>query len=308
MQEVPSAPNSSENFVEFKEAYQAVVFIDYSSYSVYFGAPSVIGSAYLPNTGPRLGVEFDTKSVGLSLSLALPPPEGEVDRRGYSRSAGIIFNKYWRNFGIDAYDQTYHGLYADNPYSELGSTRSARLAQLPDATVVNIGINSYYVFDPNRYGLSAAFGLTENQQISGGSFLISGIYNHLDLSLGNTFIPGSGPLDPSALPDFSYGQFDTVGVAGGYGHYFKIQNWYLAGQALGGPALQLQRTSRPIEGYAANLTLALYANVNVAAGYNFGEYTVGTKILWQGLASEIRNLQFSTFLLSGNLFLARRFD
>lgn len=276
-------------------------------YSFYLGAPAVKGVAYLPNFAPRLGPRVVYRDVGATLTFSLPIPAAERTRRGDSKASSVIINSYWRQFAFDLYYQRYKGFYASSPWTELSVHKPERYSQMPDAQVINYGANGYIVFDPGRYSLKAAFDQTEFQTASGGSWLVSPFYNHLEMYLGNSFIPGSDPSAFPALPNLASGRFDTLGTGVGYGYTFVRNRFFLTGQAAYGPGFQYQRVRRSDGDRSGVYSLAAKLNVNAAAGWNYPAYAGGVKLLVDSVWARVQDTQVTSSLVSVQFFFGRRF-
>lgn len=276
-------------------------------YSFYLGAPSVNGVAYLPNFAPRVGPRLVYKDIGALVTLGLPLPENEKNRRGDSSYTNIILNSYWRQNAMDFYFQRFKGFYVASPLTELSGAKPDRYPQLPDARVFNMGLNWYHVLDPRRYSLKAAFDLTEFQTKSGGSWLYNPYYTHMEMFLGDKFLPGTDPNALSSIPNLAAGRFDTVGCTVGYGYSYIRDRFFAAGQAAWGPGLQMQRFQRSDGNDSEVLGLAAKLNLNIASGWNHETYVGGVKVLVDSLWAKVQDTQVSSSLVSAQFFFGGRF-
>jgi hypothetical protein len=300
-------PESKTEFLAFEQKHLFITSLDFSFYSFYLGAPDIYGSSYLPNYAPKLGLQYGYRGYGARIGIPLSPPPDEVDRRGPSKETNYILSRHWRSFGVDLYYQSYKGLYAHKPMADFSSDRPQRFPQLPDAFVSNFGVNAYHVFSPDRYSLEAAFSQSEFQTASGGSWLLSFYYNHVQLSTGDVFIKGTDPTAPNKPPDINSGIFDTLGAGGGYGYAYIKGRGFIAGQGVLGAGLQYQRVSRITEGPTETLSPAINISANISAGINEKTYLWGVRGFWYSLSSRIRELQIASNTVSGQLFFGRRF-
>ena len=291
--------------IEAKWLVQAVAEAPF--YSFYLGAPNIRGVAYLPNFAPRLGPRVVYRQVGETLTFSLPIPKIEVDRRGDSEANSFILNSYWRQFAYDLYYQHYQGFYSASPFTELSFRKPSRYPQMPDARVVNYGINAYWVLRPEKYSLKAAFDQNEFQMESGGSWILNPYYGHLRMFLGGRFVPGS---DSSALPDLpnlSTANFDTTGLAVGYGYTYIKNHLFFSGQAAYGPGLQYQDIDQKDGGDRHVLSLAAKLNVNAAAGWNYPDHVTGAKLLVDSTWAKVLDTQVSATMVSLQAFWGKRF-
>lgn len=276
-------------------------------YSFYLGAPAIHGQAYVPNFAPRLGPRIGYKDFGGIVTFGLPIPASEKHRRGDSTYTNFILNSYWRQNAFDFYFQRFRGFYVSSPFTELSVHKPDVYPQLPDATVLNAGFNWYHVMSPNHYSLKAVFDLSEFQLKSGGSWIYNPYYTHLEMFLGNKFIPGSDVNALTQMPNLSSGRFDTLGCTVGYGYSYVELPFFATGQLAWGPGLQLQRFRRDDGDDHKVLNLAAKLNVNLATGWNHKDYVAGLKVLVDSLWARVQDTQVSSSLISIQLFAGTRF-
>lgn len=301
----PSAPPPA--FAQVAEFGLIRGLVEFPVYSFYLGLPDVYGVAYVPNFSTRLGMQVLWKEMGMTLSAALPIPKEELDRRGQSDQFSFLLSRYWRQHGLDVYLQNYRGFYVASPLTEFRLNRPEKYPQLPDAEITNYGFNYYQVLNPERYSLKAAFSQMEKQLVSGGSFLWTFFYNHLQMSRGNKFILGSEPDAIQAPPQLESGIFDTAGLGGGYGHTWLLDPWAVSVQGIAGVGAQHQQISETEDELGSLTTVAVKMNANAAAAYNYKNYSFGGKILLDTLLSDIRGTQVYSTLLNVLFFFGGRF-
>ena len=237
-------PDEPEIFAPVEKSGLALGILELPIYSFYLGAPDIHGVAYVPNFSPRLGTLLRWRDFGIVLTLGLPPPPEEMERRGPSDQLNFVITKYWRESGFDLYFQNYRGFYLSNPQTELDLHKPDRYPQLPDAEITNYGLNYYRILNPRRFSLSAAFEQSEYQLESGGSWIVSGFYNHLQMSLGKKFILGSDANAVKELPSFHGGNFDTLGLGVGYGYTWVMDGFFITGRGILGVGLQRQQVDQ----------------------------------------------------------------
>lgn len=291
----------------FPEQGMARGLLEFPVYSFYLGSPDVNGVAYVPNFSPRLGLSLSWKTVSLKGSVALPLPQNEIDRRGNSEQLSLILNRYWRQYGITAYFQRYKGFYVSSPLTELDFHKPDRYPQLPDATIFNYGMNFYYVIEPEHYSLAAAFNQTEFQAFTGGSWLLTIFYNHLNLDRGNRFVAGSDPNSLQSLPNLESSALDTLGGGFGYGHTWVQERRFIALQALLGAGPQLQKIGESNGDLLREISPAAKVNFIGSAGYNLKTFSYGVELVIDSLFSNVKGVQVSSSLVLGQIFFGGRF-
>jgi len=308
---LPTLPSKEEMFdpilKEVEQPWMVQGLVEFPFYSFYLGAPAVNGVAYVPNFAPRIGPKILYKDVGATVTLGLPIPGTEKHRRGDSTHSGLVLNSYWRRVAMDLYYHRFRGFYVASPFTELSFNKPERYPQLPDARVLTYGINFYHVASPLRYSLRAAFDLTEFQTMSGGSWITNPFFNHLQMSVGNEFVPGIGNDALADLPNLASGRMDTAGVAVGYGYTYIIGHFFATFQGALGPAVQYQQIQRNDGNDTEVLTYAAKLNVNCSAGYNYTDWVGGFKLLVDTLWAEVSDTQVYSSLINAQFFLGHRF-
>jgi hypothetical protein len=277
-------------------------------YWFYLGAPAVRGEAYLPNFLPRLGFRAGYKDWGMMATIGLPVlGKGENNRRGKSEGSGISINTYWRQNAFDLYYQRFRGFYVSDPFTELSFNKPSRYPQLPKTQVLNYGMNWYYAANPERYSLKAAFDQNEFQLKSGGSWIWNPFYNHLEMFLGNEFIPGSEADGMQTLPNVASGRFDTFGMALGYGYTYVLNRFFATAQGAFGPGVQYQRIQRDDGNNSDVTSLAGKINVNLASGWNYPHHLGGIKLLVDSLSAKVVDTQVTSSMITVQFFYGQRF-
>lgn len=294
-------------FKEVDRPWMVQGVLEFPFYSFYLGAPAVHGVAYLPNFAPRMGPKIIYKDVGAQVTLGLPIPGTEKHRRGDTTHTGLNLSSYWRRVAMDLYYHRFRGFYVASPFTELSFNKPERYPQLPDARVLTYGVNFYFVFEPDRYSLRAAFDLTEFQTRSGGSWMYNPFFNHLQMSIGNEFVPGIGNDALIDLPNLASGRMDTAGFAFGYGYTYIFKHFFATAQGGIGPGVQFQRIQRNDGNDTEVITYAAKLNVNFSTGYNYVDYVAGFKVLLDTLWAEVSDTQVYSSLINAQFFLGHRF-
>ncbi|MGE4132253.1 MAG: DUF4421 family protein [Bdellovibrionales bacterium] len=300
-------PTPPELFQPIQHRWSVAGVLDFPIYSFYLGAPDVNGVAYVPNFAPRLGPKVTYKDFGAMVTFGLPLPGVEKKRRGQSSLTSVVFGSYWRGDALDIYYQNIKGFYVASPFTELSFNKPERYPQLPDARVLNFGLNWYHVKNPRQYSLKAAFDLSEKQLKSGGSWVYNPFYNHLEISVGNEFIPGIDNDALVELPNLASARSDTVGMTMGYGQTWIHQRLFASALGGLGPALQYQQFSRADGNNTQKLGFSAKLNINLSAGWNSEDYFLGGKFLLDTLWSQISDVQVWSSLINFQVVFGRRF-
>ncbi len=302
----PPAPAESSYFANYSQDHYLRALIDLPIYSFYLGAPDINGVAYVPNFSPRLGAQYLFKELGASFSFALPLPPEEIERRGNSDQLDIQFNKHWREHGFDAFYQGYRGFYIASPWTEFRKDKPTRYPQIPDAEIAHYGFNYYKVVQPESYSLRAAFSQMEIQTKSGGSFLYTGFFDHLEMTRGQKYEPGTESTN-NHFPKIKSARLTTVGTTLGYGYTLIYREFQISLQITGGPGIQFQKYEEEEQPLTENVFLALKGNVNGGISYHYRNHYFGGKFILDTIVSNVRNTQVYSSLASATLYYGSRF-
>lgn len=294
-------------FKEVERPWRVQGIFELPAYSFYLGAPAVHGVSYQPNFAPRIGPKILYKDVGAAFTLALPIPNHEKYRRGDSTITSVVANSYWRQNAMDVYYNKIRGFYVASPFTELSLKKPHRYPQLPDARSTIWGVNWYYVSNPERYSLRAAFDLDEFQMKSGGSWIYNPFFNHFEISVGNKFVPGEGNEALAALPNLASARMDTLGLALGYGYTWIYRRYFATTQGAIGPGAQYQRIRRSDGNDTEVTSLAAKLNVNASFGWNSDDHIGGVKFLLDTLWAEVSDTQVYSNLWNIQFFVGYRF-
>ena len=292
--------------VGFKDPYMIETLGEFPIYSFYLGAPSVNGVAYLPHAYPKIGPRIFMHGIGVAATLPVDLTHDD-DLRGHTEQSSFIISPFRRSFGFDFYYQSFKGLYEDNPITELNAKKPARYPLLPDATVRNFGINSYFALNSKDYSLAAAFVQTEFQTVSGGSWLIEPFYNNVEINTGTTFVASSDPTLPQTKPDLQWAHMITYGLALGYGHAWISGKFYfslLGGLGAGYQSIDVTRADGTT--FSTNCA-ALKGNFNGSMGFNLQNYVIGIKGLLDSLATSVNKTTITSSFANAQFYLGARF-
>lgn len=170
-------------------------FLDFSVVSSEKNTPDL---EYEPSSRASIGGYFGYKWFGAGASVSIPQSDEDRAMYGKTRRYDFQFNVYLRKFVIDAYFQSYKGVYNANVDEFIGGWNSdASFPQRPDMELVNIGLTARYVWNNTRFSYKSSFDFSEKQRKSAGS-LIFGLY---------AFINGVA-ADSSVIPHYALSSFD----------------------------------------------------------------------------------------------------
>ncbi len=304
--ELTGVPIFLDNFEIFPERWTAQLLADVPFYFFYLGTPRVDGIAFLPNFNPDLGVSLGYR--GWTLRLTQPVQvlrDYEISRRGNSSKQEFIIGISWHQFAVDFNYQYYRGFYLSAPVTGLASDQPARYAQLPDTQVHSLGFNVYYVVQPEKYSIGAAFSHDEYQFKSGGSALLNAYLSYLNMNPGTEFIPGSAS-EAQQRPPINSGNFWSPGISTGYGYTYSYKRYYATAQGFFGVGPQFQQLDER-NGRYNRLNVQIKLNGAFAVGLNRRYDFAGLQALLDSVYAEIENGQLASTLFSAVFFYGVRF-
>ena len=295
-------------FEEIQKPYLLRPFFEIPTYSFYLGAPDVQGYAFVPNFAPRLGLTAGWKGTQITAAFSLPIPKEETDRRGPSQQQTYILHTQILNQPMDIYYQSYKGFYAGNPVHEFSLNKAERYTQFPKASVNNIGLNVYYVFDRDDYDPRAAFDYTKIPKYNGGSWYMMPFANHLVIDMGEEIIIGSEPDAIQTFPDVHKLSLLSAGSTFGYGHSWILanENTIFSAQGSIGPAAQRQITEDRQGNVEQTYGLSGKAGFRVTLARNTQDETWGGRVFGDVLYSRLGKLDLYSTVLTLQLFYGTR--
>ncbi len=170
-----------------------------------------------PNSVLSLGVAASWRGYGGRLSVRAAGGE-DPDLYGTTRYYDAQLRWYREPLAVDGYLQSYRGYHIrDLP----GDCRRGDPCSLrPDLRIRHAAAIVHYIFDP-RWSKQAVYNQSGRPDQSGGSWLLFGGFNLLDMS-------NDGPLLDDLDPPLDGGRFYIASLGPGYGHTFVRGPWYLS--------------------------------------------------------------------------------
>ncbi len=207
---------------------------------------------YKPNSPVGVGLSLTYKSFALSGGMSF---DFMRDReRGKTKSLDLQYHYYGRKFIFDFFFQNYKGFYT-------GDNDKEAVVLYPDIRLVQYGLYGQYLFNYKKYSPRAAFGQSERQVRSAGSFQLGGgfYYNRI-LSDSSLVMYGKNNLDNYQLS-----------LSGGYTYMWVIKKSYFIsiGTSFGfNFGIENARDSKKIE-----VSPSIFPRIS--AGYNGNHWSLG---------------------------------
>ncbi|NCN42084.1 DUF4421 domain-containing protein [bacterium] len=199
--------------------------------SIPLAIQSATGSALSPafeyeqNPAPKVGVGVDYSWWGFYLSFADTEHEKDPAVYGDTQYFDFQLHSYLGQWGVDFYWQDFKGYHVATP-SEITGAQPAVVR--PDLKSGYIGVNVFYLYNPERMSLVATGNGTAIQTTSGGSWMLYGGVGQQTISSDAVLAPPGFETDYGRLGNIQTAEFKIVSFGGGYGYNIVIGGpWYL---------------------------------------------------------------------------------
>ncbi len=221
---------------------------------------------YYPNSWGSMGVGFTYKALDLSIGLI---PYGKREESVYGKVSRIDIQShiYVRKFIIDAFLQSYSGLYST---SGIVTSNSYKVYKRNDISISQIGGNGIYIFNHNRFSAKAAYSQSEIQKKRIGTWALGIKLNIFSVNGDSSFT--SSKLDSLFKPDYRFIKFSVLqtGFLGGYLQNWLYKNWTFSITVLAGLGEQMQykQLISDVNKTYAHATMGIIENIRISAGYS----------------------------------------
>jgi hypothetical protein len=263
---------------------------------------------YAPNLGAYLGLGIYIFDIGIDVSFRVPPSDVENELYGNSSGTDLQLHMYTRRLGVDLGYQDYKGFYLENPEDfYTGWSQADSLPHKADMEAKSISLGSVYVFNTNRYSFPSIFTHTESQLRSAGSFILSGQFNHSNLS-DPVSIVSEVPNNQIDLLDSLYKITSTsLNVLPGYTYNLVIKRtFYLSlslSAGIGYESFAYTTQKKTVRDNSIDLAYVW----RVGAGYNGNRLFFGLSGYTNSNETKIEGLTISTSSGFVKVFLGYRF-
>lgn len=261
-----------------------------------------------PNSSTSLGAGFNYKSYGLALALGLPKSKSSNEKYGETKRFDIQASVYGEKFVFDGFTQIYKGYYNVNP-SDFLEWENEYFPKLPNMKVLSFGLNTFYIFNSEKFSYKAAFNRNQIQLKSSGSFTF-GFFGHLDAArTDHGFVPQEFP--DSVRNDFDLKSFNTIalGLTVGYLYTWVISKHFFLNIGIT-PGFGNQRIELETINGKKSITNSPAAQLAArsAIGYESKYFFMGITgmVTWRNFQYKGYELDLSTEQLK--FFIGKRFD
>jgi len=248
---------------------------------------------YRPNNSFGIGLGFYLFEIAFEVITAIPLNEKNRATYGDSDVSDLQVNLLAKNFAATLFRQDYSGFYVTDP-NQLVPT-DEEFIKRPDIEMINTGLTGIYIFNNRKFSLRSAYNYSERQLKSGGSFVITGTLNHVQLQSDSTIL-GSGynSFFPSG-GSFNQMRYSTFGLAPGYTFSLVYRSFFLNTSLAIGPAHHWISYKPVGEREQFDISVNTYADVRVALGYNSQRFFAGMSYV-----SQSRDISFDDIRVTSN--------
>lgn len=257
---------------------------------------------FSPNNYYHVGFNFS--NIILTFGFSPGIKFGAKPDRGTTKSRDFQLILIGRKVITDLNYQSYKGFYIYNT-SDFRTNESSTdtIVVRPDINVTSFGINTYYVFNSEKYSLRGAFSFTDVQKKSAGSFMAGIYHSHVVFSSNDSsFIryPFINNFSP-ALSEINQVSQISAGLSGGYGHTFVIYKKFSFAIAfnvgIGGQKTYYRTIGGQDKSFRINLATAI--NAKNALRYDNMRFFAGVLATYDG------NFAFNEVMFNNTKYIAR---
>ena len=264
---------------------------------------------YKANANPYFGLGLYFFDIGIELSVKLQDQTTrDVDIFGETDIFDFQTNIYSKKWGADIAFQRYSGFYLEDPDRHIPTWQSGDpFPQRPDLKLFNLQLNTFYIFNHNKFSFRSAYNQSDRQLRSAGSFLMNLFTGTFRFKSDSILIP------EEELPLFGeegsldFGRLSTLALMPGYTHNFVMKRFYFNASLSIGPGHVWVRYD--VQDKVNNdINIRAVVNLRTAVGYNSDSFFGGMSFVAQNVNANIGDLD--VIGTSGNfkIFIGYRFD
>jgi hypothetical protein len=229
---------------------------------------------FRPSASQYAGVILGYRWLAGTLAFAVPADRKIRDEEGTSKYTDLKVSYYVRNWGVEAGYNNFKGYLIENSERLSAATLAgARYYRLPEMQSQGYGLNFFYVADPGKYSMPAAFDQSEPQSGSAGSFIALASIRHQGFQNSGQMIPSEKASAFGGDSTLRSASSTSAAVGGGYGFLWDGPSAFFASLYGGLTAgmnylsYELANTSREKGNGQVNIHLRLGFGVNSKRGF-----------------------------------------
>lgn len=270
--------------------------------------PNAPEAIFEPNVGNFVGIGFFLFDVGIEAMFRIRPGPEQNALYGPSDGTDWQIHAYARSFGLDLSYQHYKGFYLSNPELFYPNYKSGDpYPRKPDMEAQVINLSGHYVFRKKRFSFPNVFNQTERQMKSGGSLMISGQFNHSNITDPGSLILITDSNTITSLTEIRNINVSSFNAMPGYSYNLIIfKKLYLNLSLSVGLGYQFRNYQAEGQPYRDN-KVVLANSWRAGFGYNGRKFFWGISGYTQSNQIPIQNLEIRSETGFIKVFLGYRF-
>lgn len=264
---------------------------------------------YKANSSPFLGLGLYFFDVGVEVSIKLPESTSrDVETFGETDIFDFQTNIYSKKWGADVAFQRYSGFYLADPDRHIPEwERGDPFPQRPDLRLFNLQLNTFYIFNHNKFSFRSAYSQSDRQRRSAGSFLINLFTGTFRFKADSLLIPENELEFFGEEGRLNFGRLSTLALLPGYTYNFVVKRIYLNASLSVGPGHVWVRYDVDEE-INNDINIRPVINFRTALGYNSDSFFGGMSFVSQNVNANIGQLDVDAFSGNFKIFIGYRFE
>jgi hypothetical protein len=256
----------------------------------------------------NIGAGGSFKSFLLQGSVRIPGTYKDETKYGKTKYTDLQLAMYRNKFGGNIYYKKYSGFYMAKPNNIFSEWEpSAPHPLRGDIELTNIGGEAYYVFNDQKYSISAACKLTEIQKKNAGTSLV--IYNvsYLGLNADSSLIPSNQHAYYNTLSEITGGDFFFTNLLYGYSYFFVLKKYfYITPFLFAGPGY-VEKNYKTDAGRLKTKDMMFQGNFRLRAGYNGNNFLAGLIFDGNAYLMPEKEIRLQSTIITITVFAGYRF-
>ena len=297
----------SNYIADYTDKLTSRLFLLYQNASLMINAENIDKIIYRPNVNVRAGLAGFWKWFGLALSIDNPFYKSDKEKYGNTTSIDLRINAFGREVAAELFLQRYKGFYIQYPEKPDGTHYI-----IPDMATFSIGITGYWIYNPGRFSIRAAFIQNEQQKKSAGSLIVRPSLLFYRISSENGIIPAGiiSEYHIQSANQITRGDFYAIGLSPGYAYTLVfLKNFYITAAVFPGVVAQFLSYSTEKNVYS-DFEFTFQLSGRFAVGYNSDKWFLGGSIQtgFNEIPDKLSNSMFNYDVAQFRLWGGMRFD
>lgn len=242
---------------------------------------------FRPNQANSTALLTQYGNLGLSLKTRNKMEGNELEIPLNSDAEDYQIRFFGKTSSFEMKYQSYRGYYIEN-YRDYDTSLNNSSSEIlfPDLRTTNFAFNYIYNFRPEKLSLEAAFGISESQEKSGGSWLAGAFLSRQSVESNKALAPSFTGTDFSEFQNYLGSRQSNLGISGGYGYYYTKEKYFASLLAMISLAYQKQKLEFTDSSKDQEVSTVQTA-INLALGYNSKKHRVAFTMLANSIRTPV---------------------